>query len=501
MHTSIPVIDLFAGPGGLGEGFSSLKKQGKNVFQLKLSVEKDPSAHQTLMLRALFRAFGNKVPDSYYDYITGKITKQEFHSDKIVASHLAEAANEARNVTLGVTPPKDIDQWIKAGIKGQKKWVLIGGPPCQAYSLAGRSKMMNSDLKKYESDSRHLLYKEYLRIIKEHEPPVFIMENVKGILSSKLNGELIFKKIIKDLSSPKKGLEYEIRSLTLETPSEELEPKDFIIASELYGIPQARHRVILFGVRKDLAKKKHRILRKEEAMATVNDVLKSMPLIRSKLSQEKDSLKEWYKTIRSTKSMLSGWNPELKKTIIAEMDRNTQLALEIMSAGSVFHKGKPRALRNSQLNDWLIDPKLIGVIQHEARSHMRSDIQRYFLLANYAKVLERSPKIRELPPKLLPDHRNASSVNAPFQDRFRVQLGDQPSTTIVSHISKDGHYYIHPDPSQARSLTVREAARLQTFPDNYYFEGNKTSQYGQVGNAVPPLLAYQIAKIIAEFLQ
>jgi DNA (cytosine-5)-methyltransferase 1 len=236
-------------------------------------------------------------------------------------------------------------------------------------------------------------------------------------------------------------------------------------------------------------------------MATVNDVLKSMPLLRSKLSQEKDSLKEWHKTIRSTKSMLSGWNPELKKTLIAEMHRNTQLALEIMSTGSVFHKGKPRVLRNSQLNDWLIDPKLIGVIQHEARSHMRSDIQRYFLLANYAKVLERSPKIRELPPKLLPDHRNASSVNAPFQDRFRVQLGDQPSTTIVSHISKDGHYYIHPDPSQARSLTVREAARLQTFPDNYYFEGNKTSQYGQVGNAVPPLLAYQIAKIIAEFLQ
>lgn len=500
MYTSIPVIDLFAGPGGLGEGFSSLKKQGKNVFQLKLSVEKDPSAHQTLMLRALFRAFGNKVPDSYYDYITGRITKQEFHSDKIVARHLTEAANEARNVTLGVTPPKDIDQWIKTGIKSHKKWVLIGGPPCQAYSLAGRSKMMNSDLEKYQSDSRHLLYKEYLRIIKEHEPPVFIMENVKGILSSKLNGEPIFKKIIKDLSSPKRGLEYEIRSLTLEKPSEELEPKDFIIESELYGIPQARHRVILFGVRKDLAKKKHRILRKEEEMVTVNDVLKSMPLIRSKLSQEKDSLKEWYKVIKNTKSMLSGWNPELKNTLISEMDRNTQLALEVMSAGSVFHKGKPRALRNSELNDWLIDPKLSGVIQHEARSHMRSDIQRYFLLSNYAKVLERSPKIRELPPKLLPDHRNASSVNAPFQDRFRVQLGDQPSTTIVSHISKDGHYYIHPDPSQARSLTVREAARLQTFPDNYFFEGNKTSQYGQVGNAVPPLLAKKISDIVYAFL-
>ena len=500
MPQSIPVIDLFAGPGGLGEGFSSLKKHGKNAFQLKLSVEKEQSAHQTLMLRSLFRSFGNKVPDSYYDYITGNITKQEFHSDKPVASLLGEAANEARNETLGVTSTKDIDQWIKAGIKGHSKWVLIGGPPCQAYSLAGRSKMMNSDLEKYQSDARHLLYKEYLRIIKEHEPPVFIMENVKGILSSKLDGELIFKKIVKDLSNPKNGLKYEIRSLTLETPSEELEPKDFIIESERYGIPQARHRVILFGVRKDLAKKKHRILQEEDEMVTVNDVLKSMPHIRSKLSQEKDSLKEWCKTVRSTKSMLSGWNPEQKRALTAEMERSAQLSLEIMSAGAAYLKGKPRALKNSELNDWLIDPRLSGVIQHQSRSHMRSDIQRYFLLSNYAKVLERSPKIRELPPKLLPDHQNASSVNAPFQDRFRVQLGGHPSTTIVSHISKDGHYYIHPDPSQARSLTVREAARLQTFPDNYYFEGNKTSQYGQVGNAVPPLLAKKIADIVYAFL-
>ena len=159
MLQSIPVIDLFAGPGGLGEGFSSLKKRGKNAFQLKLSIEKDQSAYQTLMLRALFRSFGNKVPDAYYDYITGKISKEELHDTKIVASHLEEASTEAKNATLGATSPKDIDQWIKAGIRGHSKWVLIGGPPCQAYSLAGRSKMMNSDLKKYESDSRHLLYR------------------------------------------------------------------------------------------------------------------------------------------------------------------------------------------------------------------------------------------------------------------------------------------------------------------------------------------------------
>lgn len=500
MKQPIPVIDLFAGPGGLGEGFSSLRKFGENVFQLKLSIEKDRSAYQTLILRALFRSFGDKVPDEYYDYITGKISKEELHDAKKIKSNLEKASSEAKNATLGTTPPKDIDKWIKAGIGGNSKWVLIGGPPCQAYSLAGRSKMMNYDLKKYESDLRHLLYREYLRIIKEHSPPVFIMENVKGILSSKLHGELIFEKIIKDLGSPKRGLEYEIRSLTLDSPPEELEAKDFIIKSELYGIPQARHRVILFGVRKDLANKKNQVLQQDEGLTTVNDVLNYMPRIRSKLSQEKDTLKEWHKALQSTKTMLKGWNPELKKTLISEMEKNVQLAHEIIDTGAPHLPIKPRVLKNKELSDWLIDPKLSGFIQHQSRSHMRSDIQRYFFLSNYAKILERSPKLRELPPKLLPNHQNTNAEDTPFQDRFRVQISDLPSTTIVSHIAKDGHYYIHPDPTQARSLTVREAARLQTFPDNYYFEGNKTSQYGQVGNAVPPLLANKIAEIVYSFL-
>lgn len=499
MSKIIPVIDLFAGPGGLGEGFSSLNSQGKRLFQLKLSIEKDLSAHQTLLLRSLFRSFEDKAPDSYYDYITGRITKNEFLSKRLIAESHSEAQNEAKNATLGGTSPKDIDQWISAGIKNHSKWVLIGGPPCQAYSLAGRSKMMNLDMEKYQSDTRHLLYQEYLRIIKKHSPPVFIMENVKGILSSKFNGELIFKKIIGDLSKPQKGLEYEIRSLTIESSSEELEPRDFIIESERYGIPQARHRVILFGVRKDLARKKHRIL-EEEDITTISDVLGSMPHLRSKLSKEEDSFKEWLKAIKDTKSMLSGWNNSLKKELTTEMDRNILLASSTESIGNYFISKKSSILGNPQLNNWLLDPKIGGIIQHETRSHMRSDIQRYFFLSNYAKILGRSPKIREMPLKLLPKHQNANAIDAPFQDRFRVQLGGHPSTTIVSHISKDGHYYIHPDPSQARSLTVREAARIQTFPDNYYFEGNKTSQYSQVGNAVPPLLAKKIAEIVYHFL-
>lgn len=499
MSKIIPVIDLFAGTGGLGEGFSSLNSQGKRLFQLKLSIEKDLSAHQTLLLRSLFRSFEDKAPDSYYDYIAGRITKKEFLSQRLIAESHGEAQNEAKNATLGETPPKEIDQWISAGIKNHSKWVLIGGPPCQAYSLAGRSKMMNLDMEKYQSDTRHLLYREYLRIIKKHSPPVFIMENVKGILSSKFNDELIFKKIIEDLSKPQKGLEYEIRSLTIEKSYEELEPKDFIIESEHYGIPQARHRVILFGVRKDLARKKHQILEKEEE-TTVSDVLGSMPRLRSKLSREEDSFKQWLKAIKDTKSMLSGWDNPLKKELTAEMDRNILLASSTESIGNYFISKKSSHLGNQQLNRWLIDSKIGGIIQHETRSHMRSDIQRYFFLSNYARVLGRSPKIKEIPLGLLPKHQNAQEIDAPFQDRFRVQLEGHPSTTIVSHISKDGHYYIHPDPSQARSLTVREAARIQTFPDNYYFEGNRTSQYSQVGNAVPPLLAKKIAEIVYHFL-
>ena len=131
---------------------------------------------------------------------------------------------------------------------------------------------------------------------------------------------------------------------------------------------------------------------------------------------------------------------------------------------------------------------------------MRSDIHRYLFCASYAAESGTSPKIEHFPPLLLPDHVNVDEEHVPFSDRFRVQLKNLPSTTVVSHISKDGHYYIHPDPSQCRSLTVREAARLQTFPDNYFFEGNRTEQYTQIGNAVPPFLARQIAEVVADFL-
>ena len=154
------------------------------------------------------------------------------------------------------------------------------------------------------------------------------------------------------------------------------------------------------------------------------------------------------------------------------------------------HKQFSKRLPNG-LSAFLDDPNLVGISGHETRGHMPSDLARYLYASCYAKVEGQSPRSRQFPAILAPNHKNWNSGK--FNDRFRVQVGNAPASTVTSHISKDGHYFIHPDPTQCRSLTVREAARLQTFPDNYHFMGNRTEQFIQVGNAVPPYLALQVA--------
>lgn len=504
MKKSIPIIDLFAGPGGLGEGFSSLKQSsGKPVFSIKVSIEKDPIAHQTLSLRAIYRHLGTQIPDSYYDRIRGNISRDDFEKIKEIKDVAKLAKQEARCAILGreegFTPNAEIDQWIKEGLQGETEWVLIGGPPCQAYSLAGRSRMKGANPCTFEQDHRHFLYKEYLRIIQKHKPAVFVMENVKGILSSTHAGSLIFEKIMNDLSSPGDGAKYELRSFVVESVAgKNLSPKDFIIKAENYGIPQARHRVILLGIREDLSKQVTRTLSRQEELATVEQTIAGLPRIRSTISRQYDSPEKWHGYLQDTLTNVKLWLDPARSDVINIMQVAIDRAAKHTSSGDKFIRTVPDFSNMPQhLRKWLQDDRLGGIIQHASRGHMPLDLQRYLFAASYAEKNRVSPKVRQFPNLLLPKHKNIHEDTVPFEDRFRVQLKDSPSTTVVSHISKDGHYYIHYDPSQCRSLTVREAARLQTFPDNYFFEGNRTQQYVQVGNAVPPLLAKQLAEIVA----
>jgi len=472
---------------------------GRPVFDLVFSVEKDATAHSTLQLRAAFRKLraANQLKD-YLDYVQGKISYGTFAGVPIVRDALAIAAEECRNLELGACNVSALDRDIRSALNGNPDWLLIGGPPCQAYSLVGRARRANDV--NFEDDEKHFLYREYLRIIRVHKPAVFIMENVKGLLSSSHSGNSMFARILRDLSAPAKGLGYEIRSLVKAGYGAELEPVDFVIESERYGIPQTRHRVILLGVRSDWAAREHELLQECPSLVDLESVIGGLPKIRSKLSREPDSPQAWHAAISRAPSFLKGWGVGAERQIVADMKVNARLAGELQSPGAPFIETRAVAGgMTDRLREWILDPTLGGVLQHESRPHMASDLARYMFAATFTRSLGYMPRLNVYPPGLLPDHASATAAEGSdlaFKDRFRVQAGG-PSTTIMSHISKDGHYYIHHDPVQCRSFTVREAARLQTFPDNYFFEGGRTQQYVQVGNAVPPLLARQIAQSVA----
>ncbi|MBL8437021.1 MAG: DNA cytosine methyltransferase [Zoogloeaceae bacterium] len=505
MSRPIPVVDLFAGPGGLGEGFSSLTDSlGSRIFDVRVSIEKDPVAHRTLSLRALFRSFPKgRVPDCYYDYVRDDITREEMLSHPSVPDAAHAAYAEAKNATLGEIASEKVDQWIRESIGNSDPWVLIGGPPCQAYSIAGRSRMRGADPKAFEEDKRHFLYREYLRIIRGFGPAIFVMENVKGILTSKHGGSLIFERILEDLSRPGNGLEYDIRSFVVDGRGDSIRPQDFIIEAENFEVPQMRHRVILFGVRRDLSWLDHDVLPSAmTARVSVRQAVSGLPPLRSRLSREPDSFESWFRVIKEAPRSFKGWRTRTRVKIEERMREAVMRAAAHQSTGGRFVAGDvntdssmPTALRA-----WYHDPRLGGTTLHETRAHMRSDLHRYLFASCFAAEFGCSPKLAQFPEGLLPNHGNVEDEEVPFADRFRVQIAQYPSTTVVSHISKDGHYYIHPDPAQCRSLTVREAARLQTFPDNYFFEGSRTEQYVQVGNAVPPYLARQIAGVVSDFL-
>jgi DNA (cytosine-5)-methyltransferase 1 len=403
---------------------------------------------------------------------------------------------------------KELDSRIKEITKNKDRWILIGGPPCQAYSVIGRAR--NSRNKKYnpEEDERTHLYKEYLRILAKHKPAVFLMENVKGIISSKLNGRSIIDKIIQDLERPsiiyrKHGkVSYRIFSLVKDADlfPAELKPVDFVIECEGYGIPQKRHRLILLGIREDLYVPPKPQTLKEGKQYKVSDIIEGLPKIRSGLSREDDNAETWAKRLKEALHM--PWLEDVKRVAGNEVYKDIKDTIKYLELPE-HDRGNEyipfdSALSDDFLSQWYIDPRIGGVCNHHSKSHMIEDIYRYLYVSSFGKYYGKSPHLDDFPNDLLPKHENVNSGY--FSDRFRVQLWDQPSSTITSHLEKDGHYFIHPDTTQCRSLTVREAARLQTFPDNYFFCGGKKQQYKQVGNAVPPLLAYNIAKIIKEYL-
>jgi len=550
MTKPIHMVDLFAGPGGLGEGFSSIRKpDGSRQFKTLVSVEKDPAAHRTLTLRAFYRLLHDSGMglSAYYAYLNGG----EHPSARTNMQHLWEQAREeALCLELGSEDGnRTLENRLREELTGCNNWVLIGGPPCQAYSVVGRVRNRGNKHYRPEEDDRNFLYREYLDVIAKFRPAVFIMENVRGMLTSRVGKKRIFGQILEDLSEPTKATGHEGPKSSISSsdgytifsleddrvyfprttglfdspaPLAENEYNSFVIKAEDHGIPQARHRVILVGVRNDIvsrigapamaARLKMPSVNENEQL-TVAQVLTVLPALRSGLSRH-DSDEAWYATVRRVAAKVAEEllhhrsehiNQDIRERIAGEL---LELARAPREGLNRRHKPvtEPRPVGpTTEIEKWYHgaqNPNVTGLwYNHEAKSHMEEDLARYLYCATFAKVVGHSPiGTKEIYlDYLAPKHANWKSGN--FADRFKVMVEGQPSKTITSHISKDGHYFIHYDPRQCRSLTVREAARLQTFPDDYYFEGNRTEQYIQVGNAVPPLLAQRIASKVVEVME
>lgn len=371
------------------------------------------------------------------------------------------------------------------------------------------------------------------------------MENVKGIISARLGGEPVLNQVLNDLSDParlegdhghtaKDRYLYKIWPLVETAQGPDLmgicPAERYVIEAERYGIPQKRHRVILLGIRDDLQITPKALTPAEDGPLTVEAILDGLPALRSGIARTPDSRQQWADIVSGPtppggwrgaelddvtdspaqwsavlrSATLQPWFSQLTESgqgdvrdrILAVLS-GLKVPAEDRGGDVVTGGGPPVSLR-----EWYGDPRLRGACSHSTREHMPQDLYRYLFAAAFAAEKGRSPRLGDFPPALLPLHQNVPHAlkHSNFADRFRVQVRDQPSTTVMSHLAKDGHYFIHPDPAQARSLTVREAARLQTFPDNYFFCGNRSEQYTQVGNAVPPLLARQIAEVVADVL-
>lgn len=521
MSNKIGVIDVFAGPGGLGEGFSTFEAgAGIRPFEIAVSAEMERSAHATLRLRAFFRLLDRDptvLPKVYADYLEKMATgmapaPEEYFGHGEYASRWKQAAGEALNLTLGEARHNELlHERIEAARRKYDTLVLIGGPPCQAYSLVGRARQTNVPGFHTKGDKKHFLYREYLQILAKFSPDIFIMENVKGILSSSVGGRNMFEHIRRDLARPSMAVGRSVAGssdpeyilLPIHVPDGvvrdaalvESDPSGFLIRCEQHGIPQARHRVIVMGIRAQAnLLSNSKAARRVQPSRTVSarEAVAGLSALRSGISRVPDDGEAWAKEVEHQ-----------RRHVIRLLDRVEDRQLITALKDARFSALLPRksAEYNGRENSFIGKLRRSNqqlVTGHETRSHMAADLGRYLFVAAFAQLHGRSPTSAEFPTALAPDHVNWFTGD--FADRFRAQIADGPASTVTSHLSKDGHAFIHWDPAQCRSLTPREAARIQTFPDDYIFLGNRTQQYVQVGNAVPPLLARQIAEVVWSIL-
>ena len=412
MNSSLKYIDLFAGAGGLSEGFI------REGFQAIAHVEMDKDACDTLKTRLAYHYLSqNNKLSIYKAYLKNEITREVLWGN-IPGPIMESVINEE---ITGETI-SDIFNNIDKQLDGHKVDLIIGGPPCQAYSLVGRSR----DPNRMKGDKRNFLFRYYAEFLIKYKPKYFVFENVLGLLTA---GN---KRYLNEMIQLFESIGYSVAEPT-------------VLNAEDYGVLQKRRRVIIMGQR---GKKKFNfpVLQKVE--------------------------NKW----------------QIKKDLFYD--------LPYLNPGDEFNIVKYTKPINEYLRTTGIRNGIDIVTQHITRNHNKRDLEIYSIAIDKWVNEKTRLKYSDLPARLQ-THNNTEA----FLDRFKVVDPNGHSHTMVAHISKDGHYYIYPDSKQIRSISVREAARIQSFPDDYFFEGGRTAAFKQIGNAVPPLMAKAIAKKIHELLQ
>lgn len=407
MSSKIRYIDLFAGAGGLSEGFV------REGFKPVAHVEMDKDACDTLKTRLAYHYLSmNENLDFYKAYLKKEITREELWA--VVPQKLMQSVI---NTEISEKTISDIFKRIDDQLKNKKVDIIVGGPPCQAYSLIGRSR----DPNRMKGDKRNFLFRYYAEFLKRYKPKYFVFENVLGLLSAGNQSYL------NEMIGLFRSIGYSVAKPT-------------VLNAEEYGVLQRRRRVIIIGRR-----------------------------------GKKD-----FDFPELTK-IKNNW--QIKKDLFYD--------LPFLNPGdehSVSHYTKPI---NGYLKTTGIRNGIDIVTQHIARNHNPRDLKIYSIAIDNWVNMKSRLKYSDLPDELK-THRNSVA----FLDRFKVVDPVGHSHTMVAHISKDGHYYIYPDIDQVRSISVREAARIQSFPDDFYFEGGRSAAFKQIGNAVPPLMAKAIASTI-----